>query len=545
MNGDKLKIIGRCPITGLTLRTKDSWKYQSNEYFIHPYALGDGSIIIVNSKGRPSIKTIQFGIDVFKKIQNTFKNIKEFIIISNQKEVKALPPGARRLYIDFIKDNSKIIGAIFYNVNSVTRLSLRLGKALNITTVSVIASNSYNESIIIAQKLLKKDYLVKKNISIKNKYLNKLKNIKQKYVIKLKAIINRDFLQLEEELKFLNEFLLNINWKTEEEDFDIAKLKDTPFKLIYETIIYIKSDLHSLIKERDNHRKELEKLNIKLENKVEERTRELKEINKNLLKEIERRELIENSLIRAKELAEDTSKSKSLFLANISHELKTPMNSILGYSSIGIQKIDKINKDKVKNYFEKINKGGKRLLQLLDDLIDIARLENLNIEYEFTKINIVEILKPAIEEMNYKAENKNIKITLNKNNLNNYYINADKKRIRQVIDNILTNAIKFTKENKTIEIILENNLNNISLKFKDEGPGIASSEVFKIFNTFYQGVKTKNNTRGSGLGLAISKKIILAHNGKIWAHNREDGVIGSIFIIKLPLFNENYNPKKK
>lgn len=535
MNSEKLKTIGYCPVTGLSLKTKDSWKYKNSEYSIHPYTIGDGSIIIVNSKGKPSIETIQFGLDTFKKIQKTFKDIKKFIIINNQKEVKTLPPGARRLYIESIKDNPKVIGIIFYNMTPVTRLSLRLGNALNITTISVIASNSYKESIMIALQLLKKDYLIKKNIPIKNKYLNKFREIKQEYVIKLKSIINRDFWQIEEELKFLNEFLLNIDWKTEKENFNITKFKNSPFKLIYETIIYIKSDLHSLIKERDKQRKELEELNIKLENKVEERTRELKKINKNLLEEIARREIIENSLIRAKELAENTSKSKSLFLANISHELKTPMNSILGYSSIGIQKIDKINKDKIKNYFEKINKGGKRLLQLLDDLIDIARLENLDIEYKFTKINILEILKSAIEEINYKAENKNITIDLNKNSSKHYSLNADKKRIRQVIDNILTNAIKFTKENKKIEIILEKNLNNVLLKFKDEGPGIESNEVFKIFDSFYQGIRTKDNMLGSGLGLAISQKIILAHNGKIWAHNREDGITGSIFIIKLPL----------
>ncbi len=535
MDSNKLRIIGYCPVTGLAQRTKDSWGYKSDDYFIHPYAIGDGSIIIVNSKGRPSVETIKFGINVFKEIQETFKDINKFMLISDQKEVKSLPTGARRLYIDFIKDNHKIAGAVFYNISSVTRLSLRLGNALNVTDVSVVSSNSYEESIDIATKLLNKNYLIRKNISIKNKYLSKFKAIKQEYTMKLRSLVNRDFLQLDEELRFLNEFLLNIDWKSEKEEFDITKLKNSPFKLIYETIIYIKSDLHSLIKERDRHRKELEELNIELENKVEERTRELKKINESLLEEISRRRVIENSLIKAKELAEDTSKSKSLFLANISHELKTPMNSILGYSSIGIQKIDKIDKEKIKNYFEKINKGGKRLLQLLDNLIDVARLENLDIEYKFIKINVTEILKSSIEEISYKAINKNIMVVFNENNLDNYYINGDKIRIKQVIDNILINAIKFTIKNKKIEITLEKKLNNILIHFKDEGPGIESSEIFKIFNSFYQGIRTKDNFVGTGLGLAISKKIILAHNGKIWVHNREDGIRGSVFIIQLPL----------
>jgi len=537
MYHDELKIIGNCPVTGLTLKTKDSWKYKDKEYFIHPYAIGDGSIIIINSKGKPNVKTIKFGINVFTEIQKSFKNIEQFVLISDQKDVKPLPTGARRYYIDYVKDNPKIIGAIFYNVNSVTRLSLKLGKSLNITKVNVLAANSYSESISIAYNMIGKDAFINNYIPVKKHYINIYKNIKREMITKIKFALNLNNIYLKEELEFLNEFLLNIDWKSEEDEFDITKFNDSIFKFIYETIIYIKSDLHNLIKERDEHREKLEELNQNLEKKVEERTKELKKINENLLEEISKRKIIEKNLTRAKELAEEANNAKSLFLANVSHELKTPMNSILGYSSIGIQKIDKINKDKIKNYFERINKGGKRLLLLLDDLIDVARFEQPNTEYELIKMDISQILKLAIEEISYKAQEKNIKILFNYDKKNKYTIEADKKRIRQVIDNILTNAIKFTAKNKEIEIDLKDNTKEIIIEFKDHGPGIESSEIFKIFDSFYQGIRTKTNaTNGTGLGLAISKKIIIAHNGKIWARNRDDSIDGSIFIIEIPKY---------
>jgi signal transduction histidine kinase len=535
---EKFKIIGKCQITGLLLKTKDSWKYQTKDYLIHPYIIGDGSIIVINSEGRPSIEGIKFGISLFNEIQNYFKKIKKFVIISNQKKIKSLPSGARRIYIDYVKNNDKLSAVIFYNVNSIIKLSLKLGKSLNHTNVEVLSMNSYDESIKAAYNILNNDFKNINKNSLTERYLYKFNNTKKKYTYHLERIINYRTPYINKELNFLNEFLLNIDWKNDSQEFDITKFNHSPFNLIYKTIIYIKSDLHNLINERDLQRKELEYLNEALENKVEKRTKELKNINDNLLKEIANRKRIEKSLIKAKEIAENANKSKSLFLANISHELKTPMNSILGYSSLGVEKIDKIDKNKIKNYFEKINQGGKRLLLLLDDLIDVARLENLEIRYDFLEVDIFKILTSSIDDISYKAKEKNIKIKFNNNNdFDSYKIIADKKRIRQVIDNILINAIKFTEKNKKISIYLKKDVDKIILTFKDEGPGIESSEVFKIFESFYQGIRTKNNiNNGTGLGLAISKKIILAHHGKIWVHNRNDGVTGSIFNIELPIY---------
>jgi len=529
---NELKIIGKCHVTGLYKRTKAEWSYSNSEYSIKPYVIGDGSIIIINSKGQPSMETIKAGIDIFIKIQKEFKDIDGFVLISDQKNVLPLPQGARRVYIDFIKDNPRIKGAIFYNVNAVTKISMRIGKALNISNIVVTSENSYEDSVYTALKILNKEYILGKRISF-NKLKLKVKNVKSKYIKKIKSKINLAYFKIEEELDFLNEFLLNIDWKSDEEEFDVSRFNKSPLRLIYETIIYIKSDLHSLIKERDKQKAQLEELNKSLEKKVMERTKELKEMNDDLLKEIEKRKLTEKSLIKAKELAEEANKSKSLFLANITHELKTPLNSILGYSSVAIKKGDKISKEKAMDYFLKINKSGKRLLSLLDDLINLSRLESTDTEYYFEDTDISEIITSAIDDIEYRAKEKNITIYYLKDH-ENVKIKLDKNRIRQVMDNILVNAVKFTYKNKEIEISSEIYDDKFIINFKDEGPGIENSEVFKIFNNFYQGVRT-DNTFGSGLGLAISKNIVKAHGGKIWAKNRSDGVSGAVFTVELPL----------
>jgi signal transduction histidine kinase len=270
------------------------------------------------------------------------------------------------------------------------------------------------------------------------------------------------------------------------------------------------------------YQKELEDLNINLENKVIDRTTDLKKTNE--------------QLIEAKILAESASKAKDIFLANISHELKTPMNAILGYSSLAIRRIDKIDKIKEKYYFEQINDSGKRLMKLLEDLIDIAKLETLNVKYNFENADLLLILKESINNMIYKTKEKKINIAIHTNESLDYSINIDSIKIRQVIDNLLTNAVKFTKENTSINIDLIKKENSILAKFEDQGVGVNNNELLKIFESFYQSPKTSNTeAKGTGLGLSISQKIISAHNGEIWAFNRLDGEEGAVFCFEIPL----------
>jgi len=470
---NNIKIIGKCPITGLHQKTKDSWKIKYEDYKVSFHIIAE-SIIVLESEGRPCIEGIKRGFEIFFEIQDHFPNTEKFTLISNQKKVKAIPAKARRIYIDFIKRSRRISSIIFFNANKTTKISFKLGKAFALTHVDLCIVKDYEESIVKSFEVLSGNKKPEKSyISIRgNKIFHNL--------IKKGKFSYKDFIQKrlynDEDLETLNTFLLNINWNNSSQSFNISSFEDTPFKLIYTTIIFIKSELDNLIKERDEQKEKLERLNITLENKVEERTKELEEINKNLQEEIFRRKIIEKNLIKAKEVAENVSKAKSLFLANISHELKTPMNSILGYSSIGIEKIENINRAKGKTYFEKINKSGKRLLKLLEDLIDASKSESLELKYDFQKINILEIVKKAKNELAYQANIKGITLLLNYDGRKTYTLKADNKRIRQVLDNILVNAIKFTKENTVINIDLIKKNNLILVKIKDQGTGIRRGE---------------------------------------------------------------------
>jgi len=521
MFNDKFEEIGKCSVTGLSLKQKKSWKIEDDDYFAHPYLIAE-TIFIINSKGRPLLSSVKKMIDIFEDARK-ISNLNQLIVISNQKHVKAISAEGRRLYIEHIRKYNGVVGAIFYNTHKITKISLNLGMSFVNTKVILAIEDNYEDSIFKAFQILSGH----KNKKYKKK--NKLKSIAKDYVSKMITTSNivlnknRENIVFEYELNLLKNFLLNIDWNKESK-YNMEKYEKSPFSMIYQAIIFIKSELDNLIKKIHLQQKELEDLNMNLENKIIDRTIDLKRINENLEE--------------AKLLAESASKAKDIFLANISHELKTPMNAILGYSSVAIRKIEQIDKEKEKYYFERINESVKRLIKLWEDLINIAKLETLDIKYNLKRVNLLSILNESINSLDYRLKEKNIKLNIIKNESKSYFLNIDSNKIRQSIDNILTNAIKFTKNNTSIDICLTRKENSIVIKFKDEGIGLNNSELFKIFDTFYQSDRTSNSIiKGTGLGLSISKKIISAHNGKIWANNRIDGITGSIFTIELPIEN--------
>jgi len=271
---------------------------------------------------------------------------------------------------------------------------------------------------------------------------------------------------------------------------------------------------------------------VQLRKKVKERTIELETRNNELKKEIIKRNEIEKKLIKAKEIAEDSSNSKTKFLANISHELRTPMNGILSYSTMGIKKIDSSNRDRLLKYFNNINTSGNRLLNLLEDLLSIAKLESGNIKYTIKLSNLTKLINNSILEMEAFAQEKNINIIFTETKTIN--LPFDYERLMQVILNVISNAIKFSPQNTTILITLKIEKLFITISIKDEGPGIEKTDLNIIFNSFTQGIRTKENSiKGTGLGLAISQKIIEKHNGEIWALNNKNEE-GATFFIRLP-----------
>jgi signal transduction histidine kinase len=248
-----------------------------------------------------------------------------------------------------------------------------------------------------------------------------------------------------------------------------------------------------------------------------------------------------NHLRIAVEKAEESNRAKSEFLANMSHELRTPLHAIISFSDFGHKDIAKDKFTRLQKYFNNINVSGKKLLALLNDLLDLSKLETDNVYLCFKKADINNITEIVLNEQQTVLGNKNITVTIDKKECPTEAV-IDSLKIEQVIRNIITNAIKFTEDGKEIRILYrqtalsteetKNNVPALEIAIIDQGVGIPEEELESVFDKFIQSSKTRSQAGGTGLGLAICQNIIHAHNGKMWAEQNPEG--GSIFKFSIP-----------
>ncbi len=226
---------------------------------------------------------------------------------------------------------------------------------------------------------------------------------------------------------------------------------------------------------------------------------------------------------------ERLQKMRSQFLANVSHELRTPIFAIQGFLETLLN--GAINDPKVnKHFLEKANHHTISLSNLLNDLIDISMIESGEMRMSYRYFEINSFIDSIVDEFNQMAEEKNIKLIFNpaKDGLQVF---GDKEKLRQVFNNLLQNAIKYTDEG-SVEIILEEEKKFVNVLIKDTGIGIPEEDLDRIFERFYRVDKARSRAvGGTGLGLAIVKHIIEAHNSKILVQSRLGE--GSQFSFKL------------
>jgi|GEM_PF-504032 len=306
----------------------------------------------------------------------------------------------------------------------------------------------------------------------------------------------------------------------------------------------------------------LRKKNQELERRVDERTAELAQTNEQLRKEIQVRK-------EAQYEAEAASRSKSDFLANMSHELRTPLNHIIGFTEIVVDKhFGEIN-DTQAEYLGDVLKSSEHLLALINDLLDLSRIEAGRMELNRTDFHPSKVLQDSMRMLVTQAEQRQITLKINTKQLNGC-IHADETKFKQIIDNLLSNAVKFTPDGGQIQLKAQmteqfstrpgrrwndpaemrivgspsdanKNKNTgpaqgncLRVSVADSGCGVPIEDQERIFDRFEQLEDDREDVcKGTGLGLALTKSLVEQHGGKIWMESQGEGK-GSVFTFLLP-----------
>jgi diguanylate cyclase (GGDEF)-like protein/PAS domain S-box-containing protein len=302
----------------------------------------------------------------------------------------------------------------------------------------------------------------------------------------------------------------------------ISRLRDKTGKVI--GTVGVSKD----ITEEKRLRNELKALNASLEEKVVERTRELERINLDLA--------------RANQI-------KARFISNMSHELRTPLNSILGFSEILLEKTYGDLNEKQFRHLSNISSSGKHLLQLVNNILDLAKIEAGKLELFYESFDLREAVDEVVMIMGFLASRKSVVVNVEIDpDVGTFY--ADKVKLKQILYNLVSNAIKFTPEGGHIGIRAEflvnadrrlsralNDQHFMKVTVWDKGIGIRENDIDRIFDEFEQADPSMSKTfQGTGLGLSLTKRLVDLHGGRISVHSKYGE--GSDFIFYLPVVTE-------
>jgi signal transduction histidine kinase len=255
-----------------------------------------------------------------------------------------------------------------------------------------------------------------------------------------------------------------------------------------------------------------------LEHEVEQRTRELA----GALTELDE---------KSREL-EAASHHKSEFLANMSHELRTPLNAINGFSQVLRKQLFGEINPKQAEYLDDILASARHLLSLIDDVLDLAKVEAGQIELQIAPFSLRESLEHGVVTVRERATTERVRVSVS-TDPDLHTVIGDERRIRQVVINLLSNAVKFTPPGGAVGVAATRADGEVRVSVIDSGPGIAPEDQARIFEEFQQAAAGKEQREGTGLGLALSRRLVELHGGRLWVDS-EAGK-GSTFVFTLPV----------
>ena len=247
--------------------------------------------------------------------------------------------------------------------------------------------------------------------------------------------------------------------------------------------------------------------------------------------DVTERKRAQEAIMRAKEEAERASKFKDQFLSTMSHELRTPLNAILGFSELLTDERYGQMNERQSRYINHIHTSGKHLLKLISDILDLSKIEAGRMELTPEDVAVASAYAEVLSALQPLADKKSQALLQQVEP--NLYVRADATRFKQILMNLIGNAIKFTTEGGRIELIARQVGGQVRLEVRDNGPGIPPEEQQRIFEAFFRLAQTGNATEGTGLGLAITARLVELHGSKLEIESKPGD--GTCFYFSLPL----------